>query len=79
MRFSQHKVTLNRGILFLSKIDKVELELIEKNKTKTGLKVVARIHLKDYPIGIKTLKSEIDFSRIQFNQQIPKLSYRIAA
>jgi len=54
-------------------------ELIEKTKTKTGLKVVARIHLKDYPIGIKTLKSEIDFSRIQFNQQIPKLSYRIAA
>lgn len=54
-------------------------ELITKTKTDTGLKVFVRINIKEYPIGIKTDKSEIDFSRIQFNDQIPKLSYRIAA
>lgn len=54
-------------------------ELIEKTNTKNGLKVFVRLNLKDYPIGIKTDKSEIDFSRIQFNDKIPKLSYRIAA
>lgn len=54
-------------------------ELIEKTKTHTGLKVFVRLHIKEYPIGIKTDKSEVDYSRIQFNDQIPKLSYRIAA
>jgi len=54
-------------------------ELISKTKTNTGLKVFVRLNIKEYPIGIKTDKSEIDFSRIQFNEQIPKLSYRITA
>ncbi len=54
-------------------------ELISKTKTTTGLKVFVRLHMKEYPTGIKTDKSEVDFSRIQFNDKIPKLSYRIIA
>lgn len=54
-------------------------ELIGKTKTKTGLKVVVRLNLGMYPTKIKTDKSELDFSRIQFNEQIPELSYRISA
>jgi len=42
-------------------------------------KVFVRLNLKEYPIGIKTDKNEIDFSKIQFNKNIPKLSYRIVA
>lgn len=48
-------------------------------KTKTGLKVVVRLNLGMYPTKIKTGKSELDFRRIQFNEQIPELSYRISA
>lgn len=54
-------------------------ELIEKTKTKTGLKVFVRLNLGLYPTKIKTLKSELDFSRIQFNKRLPCLSYRICA
>ena len=54
-------------------------ELFSKTKMDTGLKVFIRLNLKEYHTGIKTVKSELDFSRIQFNQNIPKLSYRIAA
>jgi len=54
-------------------------ELVEKTKTKTGLKVFVRLNEKHYPIGIKTHESEVDFSRIQFNDKVPKLSYKIAA
>ncbi len=54
-------------------------ELFSKTQTDTGLKVFVRLNLKQYHIGIKTDKSEVDFSRIQFSQVIPKLSYRIAA
>ena len=58
---------------------KLVKELIGKTSTKTGLKVFVRLNLGDYPIGIKTDKSELDFERIHFNERIPKLSYRIAA
>ena len=54
-------------------------ELFGKTKTTTGLKVEVRLNLKNYPIGIKTTKEEVDFDRIQFNKTIPELSYRIAA
>ena len=54
-------------------------DLFSKTKTDKGLKVFVRLNLKDYPTGIKTDKSEIDFSKIQFNKKIPKLSYRITA
>lgn len=53
--------------------------LIEKTPTKQGLSVVVRIHRQEYPIGIKTDKSEVDEARIQRHPSIPKLSYRIAA
>ena len=54
-------------------------KLINKTKTKTGLKVVARLNQKRYNTGIKTPKSEIDYNRIQFHPQLPVLSYRICA
>jgi Rhodopirellula transposase DDE domain len=54
-------------------------ELIAKTKTKTQLKVNVRLNLKDYPTGEKIDKKDIDFSKIQFNQFIPELSYRFAA
>jgi Rhodopirellula transposase DDE domain len=53
--------------------------LIEKTSTKQGLKVIVRIHLKEYQIGIKTNKNEIDEKRIQRHPTIPELNYRIAA
>ena len=53
--------------------------LIEKTTTVQGLKVVVRIHLKEYKTGIKTLKEEVDEKRIQRHPTIPKLNYRIAA
>ena len=53
--------------------------LIEKTTTVQGLKVVVRIHIKEYQTGIKTLKEEVDENRIQRHPTIPKLSYRIAA
>ena len=53
--------------------------LIEKTSTKQGLKVVVRIHLKDYQTGIKTDKNDIDEKRIQRHPTIPDLNYRIAA
>jgi len=54
-------------------------KLFEKTTTDKGLKVFVRLNLKQYPIGIKTNKNEIDFDKIQFNKKIPKLSYRITA
>jgi len=54
-------------------------ELIAKTTTDTGLKVHVRLNLKHYQKGKKTHKEEVDFSRIQFNQNIPELSYKIAA
>ncbi|MGB0862422.1 MAG: ISAzo13 family transposase [Saprospiraceae bacterium] len=62
----------------LSNYDFVK-ELISKTTTSTGLKVVVRLHLKKYTIGIKTKQEEVDYSRIQFNKNIPELSYRIAS
>lgn len=54
-------------------------EVMQKTTTSTGLKIIVRINDKHYPTGIKTTKEQVDFQRIQFHQQIPKLSYRIAA
>ena len=76
-RLFAHVHQAMKGVVFTDY--NIVKELIEKTKTKTGLKVFVRLNLKDYPTGIKTDKSEIDFSRIQFNDKIPKLSYRIVA
>ena len=56
-----------------------EAELVEKTTTSTGLKVEVRTVDKQYDIGIKIVKENIDFKRIKFNNIIPKLSYSIAA
>lgn len=54
-------------------------QLISKTKTDTGLNVHVRLNLKEYPVGFITTKEEVDYSKIQFNKKVPKLSYRIAA
>lgn len=54
-------------------------ELISKTSTSTGLSVLVRLNLKEYNIGIKTKEEEVDYKRIQFNKDIPELSYRIAS
>lgn len=76
-RLFSHVQRAMQGVVFTDY--NIVKELIAKTKTTTGLKVFVRLNLKDYPIGIKTDKSEVDFSRIQFNDKIPKLSYRIRA
>ncbi len=53
--------------------------LIEKTYTEQGLKVVVRIHLKEYKIGLKTDKNLVDENRILRHPNIPQLSYRICA
>jgi hypothetical protein len=53
--------------------------LIEKTSTKQGLKVIVRIHLKDYKTGLKTDKNEVDEKRIQRHSIVPELTYRIVA
>jgi len=53
--------------------------LIAKTSTKEGLKVIVRLNLKKYRTGIKTPKEEVDYRRISFDRQSPKLCYRIAA
>ena len=54
-------------------------EIISKTKTETGLKVEVRINEKEYKIGERTKKEESNFHRINFNQDIPELSYKISA
>lgn len=54
-------------------------ELFNNTTTQKGLKVNARLNLKQYQIGLKTTKQDIEFNRINFNRKIPELSYRIAA
>jgi len=76
-RLFAHVHQAMQGVIFTDY--NIVKELIGKTKTKTGLKVVVRLNLGMYPTKIKTDKSELDFRRIQFNEQIPKLSYRICA
>ena len=51
----------------------------EKTHTNTGLKVVVRLVDKQYDIGRKVNKNDIDWKRIQFNKKLPELSYRLIA
>ena len=50
---------------------------IEQTSTKTGLTVVVRLNLKQYPIGIKVDKKMIDEKRIAYHPNIPELNYRV--
>lgn len=52
-------------------------ELIGATSTGTGLTVVVRLNLKEYPKGIKVNKESIDQQRIQYHPKIPELNYRI--
>ena len=52
-------------------------KLIEQTSTKTGLTVVVRLNLKNYNIGIKVNKTDIDEKRIAYHPIIPELNYRI--
>jgi len=52
-------------------------KLIEQTSTKSGLTVVVRLNLKDYPKGVKINKTEVDEKRIAFHPVIPELNYRI--
>ena len=54
-------------------------ELIQKTSTTTGLTVIVRRNEKYYPTGRKTSQQELDYKRIQFHPQSPKLAYRITA
>ena len=76
-RLFAHVHRAMQGVIFTDY--NIVKELIAKTKTRTGLKVFVRLNIKEYPIGIKTDKSEVDFNRIQLNDEIPALSYRIAA
>jgi hypothetical protein len=53
--------------------------IMEKTTTTTGLKVIVRINLTEYKIGLKTTKNEIDKSNIQLHKDIPELNYRLVA
>lgn len=66
-----------QGVVFDS-YETVQM-LFEKTSTTTGLSVVVRILDKKFETGIKVKKETIEMERIQFNPQIPELSYRIAA
>jgi len=50
---------------------------IEQTSTKTGLTVIVRLNLQDYPKGIKINKEDINQNRIKYHPQIPELNYRI--
>jgi hypothetical protein len=50
-------------------------ELVQNTRTDTGLTVKTRINLKDYEIGIKTAKSEVNEKRIQYHKDLPELNY----
>jgi hypothetical protein len=53
--------------------------LFEKTTTTTGLKVFVRVVDKHYPIGIKTSKEDVDYTKIQCHNLSPRLIYFIAA
>ncbi len=51
--------------------------IIEQTSTKTGLTVVVRLNLKQYDVGVKFDKTDIDKSKIAYHPIIPELNYRI--
>ena len=50
---------------------------IEQTSIKTGLTVVVRLNLEDYPKGITINKEEINKKRIVYHPKISELNYRI--
>lgn len=74
-RLFAHVHRAMQGVVFSNYL--IIKELIEKTTTTTGLKVFVRIVDKQYDIGIKTDKSQVDSDRIFYNTALPKLSYQI--
>jgi hypothetical protein len=62
--------------VFFSDYETVQ-HLIEQTSTQTGLTVIVRLHLKEYPKGSKTDKMQLDEKRIAYHPTIPELNYRI--
>ena len=74
--FSQmHKAM--EGIIFTSY--EIVQKAVEQTATRTGLSVIVRLNLKEYPIGLKVDKKTIDNKRIKYHPVIPELNYRIYA
>ncbi len=53
-------------------------KLIERTKTKTGLKVTANIVEKTYKIGVKTAKKLLDCINIKYDEEVPGLNYSVS-
>ena len=53
-------------------------QLIEKTRTKTGLKVTANIIEKTYKTGIKTAKKLLDYINIKYDEEVPGLNYSVS-
>lgn len=64
-----------QGVVFTSY--ELVKALIEKTTTKQGLSVIARINQKEYQIGLKGSKDDIDPKRILRPPQNPDLNYTI--
>lgn len=74
-RLFAHVHTAMQGIVFDS-YQTVKI-LIDKTSTLQGLKVISRIVDKQYPIGEKVNKKEVEYHRIKPNTILPELSYKI--
>lgn len=66
-----------QGILFTSY--EVVRKAMQHTQTKNGLSVVVKLNLKEYQTGLKTTREQVDYSRIQLAEKIPKLNYRISS
>lgn len=64
------------GIPFTSY--EVVQKAMQNTQTETGLSVVVRLNLAEYPTGVKTTKEQVDYRRIKSAENIPKLNYQIS-
>ncbi|MEM6699629.1 MAG: ISAzo13 family transposase [Bacteroidota bacterium] len=65
-----------KGILFSSY--EVVQKAIQNTSTETRLQVVVRLNLRQYNIGVKTIKEHVDYHRIYYYSKLPNLNYKIA-
>ena len=63
--------------MFIKSIDTLK-KLIERAKTKTGLKVDVNVIDKEYLIGKKTKKEELRDCKIKSDKTIPKWNYSVS-
>ena len=67
-RLFAHVHAAIQGVVFNS-YETVKI-LIDKTATNTGLKVVSRIVKKQYPIGEKIDRKDVEYHRIQFRDKV---------